>query len=530
MAGPNGGYRRPNNPAPVSGPGQLSQRTDGGPQQVQADMSGMPYGENAEFNTMQSMAPMSASPSARSPRASARSAKSAGGGMSATPLFAATQRPDEPVTAGAPLDGPGDGPAMIDIVTAWQEEAARNIAVSEEEDGGNVITDAIGFVWDRSLGPIFDGLFWATEKGVQVGASVAWMSSGMSAEEAWEASQPGVLDPTMVDYARKTYGDTTIDVILEARAASESDDPNAAIAEVWDKYSTANDLEKLSILEQALSLSAYDQNTMDAITYLSASETGSIGNIFSWSFNSMLGIDPLTEEGVDAAQSRMFSATRNTVNVLALFAFDPLLSVGRIGKLAKLYKYGLSKLDPSDVDKAFQGPRVKRFFDTLGAGLTKADEAETPAEAAQIMNSLRSQYKNFLPAESLDALRWSGVRSGEDAAVFFKDAQYLELLTKGQMAKRGDQITIPHMVIASSLVKRASLVARGLTYDGNAAKNIDEIFGAGVSGMIPEEVVPVIIKKLAEPSGDKFVGRMLSDFVFAKDTARRTFLVLLLVR
>jgi hypothetical protein len=116
MAGPNGGYRRPTNPAPVSGPGQLSQRTDGGPQQVQADMSGMPYGENAEFNTMQSMAPMSASPSARSPRASTRSAKSAGGGMSATPLFAPTQRPDEPVTAGAPF-GPGDGPMGINSNT-----------------------------------------------------------------------------------------------------------------------------------------------------------------------------------------------------------------------------------------------------------------------------------------------------------------------------------------------------------------------------------------------------------------------------
>ena len=112
MAGPNGGYRRPTNPAPVSGPGQLSQRTDGGPQQVQVNMSGMPYGENAEFNTMQGMAPMSASPTARSPRASARSAKSAGGGMSATPLFAPTQRPDEPVTAGAPF-GPGDGPSRM---------------------------------------------------------------------------------------------------------------------------------------------------------------------------------------------------------------------------------------------------------------------------------------------------------------------------------------------------------------------------------------------------------------------------------
>jgi hypothetical protein len=112
MASPNGGYRRPTNPAPVSGPGQLSQRTDGGPRQIQADMSGMPYGENAEFNTTQSMAPMSASPTAKSPRASAQQAKSAGGGMSATPLFAPTQRPDEPVTAGAPF-GPGAGPISM---------------------------------------------------------------------------------------------------------------------------------------------------------------------------------------------------------------------------------------------------------------------------------------------------------------------------------------------------------------------------------------------------------------------------------
>ena len=124
MAGPNGGYRRPTNPAPVSGPGQLSQRTDGGPQQVQANMTGMPYGENAEFNTMQSMAPMSASPSARSPRASARSA-GAGGGMSATPLFAPTQRPDEPVTAGAPF-GPGDGPSGMGAGTGPAQGTLAN--------------------------------------------------------------------------------------------------------------------------------------------------------------------------------------------------------------------------------------------------------------------------------------------------------------------------------------------------------------------------------------------------------------------
>jgi hypothetical protein len=123
MAGEWGGKRTPSNPAPVSGPGQLSQRTDGGPQQVQADMTGMPYGENAEFNTMQSMAPMSASSSARSPRSSARKASQAGG-MSATPLFSPTQRPDEPVTAGAPF-GPGDGPAMNPGMNAINDNDAK---------------------------------------------------------------------------------------------------------------------------------------------------------------------------------------------------------------------------------------------------------------------------------------------------------------------------------------------------------------------------------------------------------------------
>ena len=115
MAERHGGMRRPQNPAPVSGPGQLSQRTDGGPQQVQADMSGMAYGENQAMEAIQAMAPMSASPSAASPRVRSRQARQSGqsaGGMSATPLFAPTERPDEPVTAGAPF-GPGAGPSSM---------------------------------------------------------------------------------------------------------------------------------------------------------------------------------------------------------------------------------------------------------------------------------------------------------------------------------------------------------------------------------------------------------------------------------
>lgn len=109
MAEGRGGARTPRNPAPVSGPGQLSRRTDGGPQQTQAQMTGMPYGENQDFQEMQSAAPMSASRTAG--RASGAGKAKAPAGPTATPLFGPTQRPDEPITAGAPF-GPGEGPPV----------------------------------------------------------------------------------------------------------------------------------------------------------------------------------------------------------------------------------------------------------------------------------------------------------------------------------------------------------------------------------------------------------------------------------
>jgi hypothetical protein len=105
-----GGKRTPRNPAPVSAPGALSRRTDGGPQQVNTPMTGMPYGENQDFEEMQSAAPMSASPSAKSPSTRSRQATS-GSSKPRVSMFSPTQRPDEPITAGAPF-GPGPGPSM----------------------------------------------------------------------------------------------------------------------------------------------------------------------------------------------------------------------------------------------------------------------------------------------------------------------------------------------------------------------------------------------------------------------------------
>jgi hypothetical protein len=100
-----GGYRQPGNPAPVSGPGALSKRTDGGPgKQPVRVPSGGAYGERQELEQMQQAAPVSASPGGDvgAPQMADITAGLVG-------FDAPTQMPDEPVTAGAAM---GDGPGL----------------------------------------------------------------------------------------------------------------------------------------------------------------------------------------------------------------------------------------------------------------------------------------------------------------------------------------------------------------------------------------------------------------------------------
>lgn len=110
MAEQQGGYRRPSRPAPVSGPGAMSKRTDGqGPRY----MAGGEYGEGQEMMELQNSAPMSKTDS-RAPRprggAAARPMPMMNESEQVTPLFSPSARPGEPITAGAPF-GAGAGPS-----------------------------------------------------------------------------------------------------------------------------------------------------------------------------------------------------------------------------------------------------------------------------------------------------------------------------------------------------------------------------------------------------------------------------------
>ena len=99
--GQHGGYRRPANPAAVSGPGSLSARTDGGAtSQPQMVAPGGEYGDRQEMESIQAGADMAQAPVTPAPRPPG--------------LADPTAYPDEPNTAGAEM-GPAMGPQAAGI-------------------------------------------------------------------------------------------------------------------------------------------------------------------------------------------------------------------------------------------------------------------------------------------------------------------------------------------------------------------------------------------------------------------------------
>lgn len=95
MANGHGGYRRPANPAPVSGPGKYSRRTDG--KQPVMDLPDAAYGENAQLRQLQSAAPLPQASLAGTIRGPVQQAPQIVG------LGEPSQQPDVPVTDGASM-------------------------------------------------------------------------------------------------------------------------------------------------------------------------------------------------------------------------------------------------------------------------------------------------------------------------------------------------------------------------------------------------------------------------------------------
>jgi hypothetical protein len=110
LADGHGGYRKPANPAPVSGPGAHSQRTDGA-QPVMTGLGDGSYGDESAMQEIQGGAQMAQAPSGPSAAPSGPH-PALGAIQSLTPLDAPSAWPGVPVTDGADA-GPGADSAAL---------------------------------------------------------------------------------------------------------------------------------------------------------------------------------------------------------------------------------------------------------------------------------------------------------------------------------------------------------------------------------------------------------------------------------
>jgi hypothetical protein len=92
--------------AGVSGPGKFSKRTDG------LSFESTEYGSGVEQAAIKAGAPLAKTPDVRG--MSASSMGMAPSQTPVTPLYAATARPEEPITSGIPM-GAGPGPEVLGI-------------------------------------------------------------------------------------------------------------------------------------------------------------------------------------------------------------------------------------------------------------------------------------------------------------------------------------------------------------------------------------------------------------------------------
>lgn len=142
MSNGHGGLRVPEHPAPASGPGKLSRRTDGGPAQKLRAPTGMPYGDQKALLAQERTAPMAATPGTPSPSGDVASQPTPAA-YNGVPFGAPTQRPNEVITHGVDI-GAGAGSNILPVEHQPQYAVAGPITRMLSQLSASDATGALG--------------------------------------------------------------------------------------------------------------------------------------------------------------------------------------------------------------------------------------------------------------------------------------------------------------------------------------------------------------------------------------------------
>lgn len=157
-----------------------------------------------------------------------------------------------------------------------------------------------------------------------------------------------------------------------------------------------------------------------------------------------LSIDP----GDFGSNRKIFNRLSGSVDLATQIFFDPLTYIPLAGQAYKASALSIVKIIEQDIKsgarfesiaKAFDNPiyggKVRRFFDTAGPQIKLYAEATDKAVQAQVLGSVRRQFGENLPIETLEQFAKHKVFDAESAKSFLVQADETDLLLQGRQVK-----------------------------------------------------------------------------------------------
>ena len=193
---------------------------------------------------------------------------------------------------------------------------------------------------------------------------------------------------------------------------------------------------------------------------------------------------------------------------------------GVVGKGVRGAKYGLYRMSDEGWGNVWESRAVRLHWDRLGSQFDSVRAMGNEADKATRLNSIAAQNKNwFKDREAIYTMYNMGVKDAKTAKEFIESGDNVELLLRGQAAKRKSSRYVPHQHAATAIFKASMMFSRRALQGQSAAKQIDMVFGEGTSARLPSEALPGILQVLEQDP--QAAGRLLNDVYVDGEAVRR---------
>lgn len=309
--------------------------------------------------------------------------------------------------------------------------------------------NGVGWLWNHSLGPVFDKL-WAVNRLAYRGVTgIAWDATHMGEYEntdatGWDKAAPGSYDPDQINQLKDKYGAYKVDILLDFSKEIElgdGEDGSTPYMRWIQKH--LDDPDALAIIRKVTNSRIADPELMEITRGIEMASTSNIGQVL------LSNIFP----GARTSEAMLQAA--GLLNFTTTIAVDPTGKIAAIFKSARMLRYGLQKIDPSagavnDLKSAAKIVRTGQFGNVMKLLISdfakvrevKAAEAAGKAKPGSAAATRAAVSRNFGKHFDEDLLvemeTWNGhgIRNMDDAAVWMYENSAAPRIIQGRAAAK----------------------------------------------------------------------------------------------